>query len=349
MHIKFLNQIIKPKRALKVLRIPGLTLAIMMCAMGLNLTESDVVAFADVPSYQITLDSSVVARSSRWEQSGNTYKYKLNNGTYATNTVVLDESNGSIYLVGPDGSALSGMLKVPSGTGGYYKFAFSDEADNYGHFIVDGEWYKGCRISVRTKGGLSQLSSQIISDEMLLPNIDAEAQEYFRIHDVKRGSLWDSKTWDIHSYKCYKIGINSNISASSYVSNGEVVGGDINTLLTAHGATNATALQNLPVLDRVMPEASYLTKAGYCNEGDEHHDMSRHYLSHVSLEEFNSYFPNYTVKQIRTFKFSEGTYTLYDCVDRWNPANWLVISEPISGAYSDGWFGIKDIDAAQWR
>ena len=91
-----------------------------------------------------------------WEtQPDGSWKYKYDNGTYATGWI-LDEVDGNWYYMDNSGIMQSGLYKSYD----RYYF-FSEEHDgHFGHMLVNGEVYHGVTISADTsetyRGALSQ-------------------------------------------------------------------------------------------------------------------------------------------------------------------------------------------------
>ena len=91
-----------------------------------------------------------------WEtQADGSWKYKYDNGTYATGWI-LDEVDGNWYYMDNSGIMQSGLYKSYD----RYYF-FSEEHDgHFGHMLVNGEVYHGVTISADTsetyRGALSQ-------------------------------------------------------------------------------------------------------------------------------------------------------------------------------------------------
>lgn len=91
-----------------------------------------------------------------WEtQPDGSWKYKYDNGTYATGWI-LDEVDGNWYYMDNSGIMQSGLYKSYD----RYYF-FSEEHDgHFGHMLVNGEVYQGVTISADTsetyRGALSE-------------------------------------------------------------------------------------------------------------------------------------------------------------------------------------------------
>ena len=97
--------------------------------------------------------------SYRWEtQADNSWKYKLNDGDYATGWIQ-DEVDGNWYYMDSNAVMKSGLCVS---YGKYY--LLSEEHDgHFGHMIKNGEVYKGIQITADTSSG----TEGALSDEMI--------------------------------------------------------------------------------------------------------------------------------------------------------------------------------------
>ena len=126
-------------------------LAYAVCAVCLSATPSIQAITAYAAEQQSNLPYSRF-----WEtQPDGSWKYKYDNGTYATGWI-LDEVDGNWYYMDSSGIMQSGLYKSYD----RYYF-FSEEHDgHFGHMLVNGEVYQGVTISADTsetyRGALSQ-------------------------------------------------------------------------------------------------------------------------------------------------------------------------------------------------
>ena len=126
-------------------------LAYAVCAVCLSATPSIQAITAYAAEQQSNLPYSRF-----WEtQPDGSWKYKYDNGTYATGWI-LDEVDGNWYYMDNSGIMQSGLYKSYD----RYYF-FSEEHDgHFGHMLVNGEVYHGVTISADTsesyRGALSE-------------------------------------------------------------------------------------------------------------------------------------------------------------------------------------------------
>ena len=135
----------------KVLVVSGLMMALFMVAPVANNSLIDNVVGVET-SYAAELPYS-----HRWEtQSDGSWKYKMDDGSYATNKWLQDEVDLNWYLMDDNGIMKSGLYKS------YGKYYILSEVHDghYGHLVKNGEVYHGITIKASTnaddEGALTQ-------------------------------------------------------------------------------------------------------------------------------------------------------------------------------------------------
>ena len=135
-------------RGKHILLSAGLLLGVMFTGLMMN----DITTITAMAAEQ----QSNLPYSRFWEtQPDGSWKYKYDNGTYATGWI-LDEVDGNWYYMDNSGIMQSGLYKSYD----RYYF-FSEEHDgHFGHMLVNGEVYHGVTISADTsesyRGALSE-------------------------------------------------------------------------------------------------------------------------------------------------------------------------------------------------
>ena len=135
-------------RGKHILLSAGLLLGVMFTGPMMN----DITTITAMAAEQ----QSNLPYSRFWEtQPDGSWKYKYDNGTYATGWI-LDEVDGNWYYMDNSGIMQSGLYKSYD----RYYF-FSEEHDgHFGHMLTNGEVYQGVTISADTsetyRGALSQ-------------------------------------------------------------------------------------------------------------------------------------------------------------------------------------------------
>lgn len=114
--------------------------------MFIGLPSKGDTGFKDNP-FTITAQAAEQQYSHRWEtQADGSWKYKLDNGSYATSAWVQDEVDKQWYLLDDTGIMRSGIFES---YGRYY--LLSEEHDgHFGHLIKNGEVYRGITIQADT-------------------------------------------------------------------------------------------------------------------------------------------------------------------------------------------------------
>ena len=97
--------------------------------------------------------------SSNWEtQADNSWKYRINDGTYATSAWIQDDVDLNWYVLDDNGVMRSGLYKS---FGKYYLLSQAHDG-HFGHMVKNGETYNGILIqadtSANSEGALTQVS-----------------------------------------------------------------------------------------------------------------------------------------------------------------------------------------------
>ena len=125
----------------KILVVTGMMLALFMAAPAINSQAVDSMLGVET-SY-----ASELPYSTRWEtQADGSWRYKLDNGSYATTAWVRDEVDGNWYLLNESGVMRSGIFES---YGKYYLLSENHDG-HFGHLIRNGEVYNGITISAST-------------------------------------------------------------------------------------------------------------------------------------------------------------------------------------------------------
>ena len=126
----------------KVLVVTGMMMALFMAAPVVNSTMLDNVIGVE-QTYAAELPYS-----HRWEtQSDGQWKYKMDDGSYATNKWLQDEVDQNWYLLDESGIMRSGVYKS---YGKYYLLSEIHDG-HFGHLVKNGEVYNGVTIQASTK------------------------------------------------------------------------------------------------------------------------------------------------------------------------------------------------------
>ena len=145
---------------MKTLKRIILTTGVMISLFGAPIVQNN--PLMDYMNSMTTITAMAAEQQSNlpysrfWEtQADGSWKYKYDNGTYATGWI-LDEVDGNWYYMDSSGIMQSGLYKSYD----RYYF-FSEEHDgHFGHMLVNGEVYHGVTISADTsetyRGALSQ-------------------------------------------------------------------------------------------------------------------------------------------------------------------------------------------------
>ena len=145
---------------MKTLKRIILTTGVMISLFGAPIVQNN--PLMDYMNSMTTITAMAAEQQSNlpysrfWEtQPDGSWKYKYDNGTYATGWI-LDEVDGNWYYMDNSGIMQSGLYKSYD----RYYF-FSEEHDgHFGHMLVNGEVYHGVTISADTsetyRGALSQ-------------------------------------------------------------------------------------------------------------------------------------------------------------------------------------------------
>ena len=145
---------------MKTLKRIILTTGVMISLFGAPIVQNN--PLMDYMNSMTTITAMAAEQQSNlpysrfWEtQADGSWKYKYDNGTYATGWI-LDEVDGNWYYMDNSGIMQSGLYKSYD----RYYF-FSEEHDgHFGHMLVNGEVYHGVTISADTsetyRGALSQ-------------------------------------------------------------------------------------------------------------------------------------------------------------------------------------------------
>lgn len=116
--------------------------------------------------YMNTMTGSITAQaaeqlpySSNWEtQADNSWKYRMNDGTYATSAWIQDDVDLNWYVFDGNGVMRSGLYKS---FGKYYLLSQAHDG-HFGHMVKNGETYNGILIQADTsadsEGALTQES-----------------------------------------------------------------------------------------------------------------------------------------------------------------------------------------------
>ena len=113
------------KRVLKkrTIKLPALTLVMMMLALGFTLSDADVLAYAAQGDYNVTTMSSQtqVTQSARWVGSGDRWQVSDNRGGYIKDCWFEDDVTHHWYMLGAeDGSVMYSGLVTDKSTGKSY-------------------------------------------------------------------------------------------------------------------------------------------------------------------------------------------------------------------------------------
>lgn len=149
----------------KKILVPTLTLVMMMFAFGIGpatpqealaaTVDTHIEMTVEMPELSISKHETNLVKSAnqqaqysnRWEtQADGSWKYKLDNGTYATSAWVQDEVDGQWYLLNETGVMRSGIFES---YGKYYLLSEVHDG-HFGHLVKNGEVYKGITIQADT-------------------------------------------------------------------------------------------------------------------------------------------------------------------------------------------------------
>lgn len=146
----------------KTLKIPALTLVMMMLALGFSLSDADVMAYAATTNYQVTnyvssVQSTAPTFSEYWYQDTNgTWKVQDNNGNVVKNAWLCDDAVGSNgqdiwYLIDSNGNMVSAGL-VQDQTGNIYSLETSHNG-YYGMLRYKSGAYDGVYLDLESSHG----------------------------------------------------------------------------------------------------------------------------------------------------------------------------------------------------
>lgn len=146
----------------KTMKIPALTLVMMMLALGFSLSNDDVMAYAATTNYAITTTTSTIQSSTPtfseyWYQDGaGNWKVRDNNGNTITNAWLCDDavpSNGQDiwYLIDSNGNMVSAGL-VQDQTGNIYSLETSHNG-YYGMLRYKSGAYDGVYLDLESSHG----------------------------------------------------------------------------------------------------------------------------------------------------------------------------------------------------
>lgn len=145
---------------MSVIKKVVLTTGIMISLFGAPIVQNN--PLMDYMNSMTTITAMAAEQQSNlpysrfWEtQADGSWKYKYDNGTYATGWI-LDEVDGNWYYMDNSGIMQSGLYKSYD----RYYLLSSLHDGHYGHLLTNGEVYKGVTISADTsetyRGALSQ-------------------------------------------------------------------------------------------------------------------------------------------------------------------------------------------------
>ena len=128
------------KRVLKkrTIKLPALTLVMMMLALGFTLSDADVLAYAAQGDYNVTTMSSQtqVTQSARWVGSGDRWQVSDNHGGYIKDCWFEDDVTGHWYMLGAeDGSVMYSGLVTDKSTGKSYLLNVNHDG-TYGRMLT---------------------------------------------------------------------------------------------------------------------------------------------------------------------------------------------------------------------
>lgn len=137
------NHTNKTKKKGKEMKKLKKALAVTVLSMSIT-TSMGIVTWADTTN---GITSQQAQYSNRWEtQVDGSWKYKLDNGNYATSAWVQDEVDGQWYLLDGAGVMRSGLFES---YGRYYLLSEVHDG-HFGHLVKNGEVYKGITIQADT-------------------------------------------------------------------------------------------------------------------------------------------------------------------------------------------------------
>lgn len=131
----------------------------------LLLAGAPIIPHNTLGQYMNTMTGSITAQaaelpySSNWEtQADNSWKYRMNDGTYATSAWIQDDVDLNWYVLDGNGVMRSGLYKS---FGKYYLLSQAHDG-HFGHMVKNGETYNGILIQADTsddsEGALTQAS-----------------------------------------------------------------------------------------------------------------------------------------------------------------------------------------------
>lgn len=207
----------------KVLVVTGMMLALFMAAPAINSQAVDNMLGVET-SYAAELPYST-----RWEtQADGSWRYKLDNGSYATTAWVRDEVDGNWYLLNESGVMRSGIFES---YGKYYLLSENHDG-HFGHLIRNGEVYNGITISAST-------------------NVEDEGALSLGTINALKGLG-------------YNFSSSPSVTGTQHVSNGQVTSGGSNAS-QSDSANTETPAQNQPSQNSGVPDWIWDLSKGYNN------------------------------------------------------------------------------------
>lgn len=147
------------KKHNKIKRLVITTGALLLLAGAPIVQNNPMGQYLNSMTGTITAQAAELPYSANWEtQADNSWKYRMNDGTYATSAWIQDDVDLNWYVLDDNGVMRSGLYKS---FGKYYLLSQAHDG-HFGHMVKNGETYNGIVITADTsadsEGALTQAS-----------------------------------------------------------------------------------------------------------------------------------------------------------------------------------------------